>query len=418
MESLSKSTDPVLNEEYCFMIYIACTTPPLIFSNFYRTIGVFCLKFLYHSFTSRGCCVLLKRRVTVSIERRTNREILVAGEVEKLIQVRAASLNNLTLSLNQLCPELSVDDVSKLYGYMNVCLDHSFLVKASKILDERSRSSLFGPDHVRDVASARSSYNGGGEDNAGRSPSGAGGDDLYGRVILRTAEYEERFSFRPMSLRGAEWMAAHPIGIRTITTVLILLYILILFLPISSDFDCYWQYSAMIAIGIVLILIGAAGTDLNVFLIVVKKFDFLYPMLLMLLMEVVKRTVLYRRGYSSLAVAISAIYSLVGMGIWTFVFSCDAAVHRPIMLTRISLGLVAVYFLVASAVEGFADYSNDPIMKEQFCLLIVVGCQTPQQIYTSFYRTVGLFLCKFLYISIRHPHSLLMINRKIAVIHS
>ena len=321
----------------------------------------------------------------------------LAGEVEARITTLVAAINKLTQSFRK----LGAEDAALMYSFTNACLNPTIVTRAVAVITQRSTINTSLLDYtskavtslnsIRDIASTDS-------------------------VVFRTPEYEERFSFCPMSTWGATVMANNPVVTRILVCVLSSAYLGILFLPIHTDFDCYWQYSAMILLGVCFIVVGAVGTDLNVFLMIIKKFDFLYPMVLNCVIEIIQRTVLYRRGYSVAAVVLSAVNSLTALTIWALILASDAAVYRPILLTRLMVMIAAVYCLAASVIENFTDYSKDPVMTEQYCFLYVTGCSTPPQVYTSFYRIIGLFLLKFLYTSVRYPHSLLMISRKINVV--
>ncbi len=238
-------------------------------------------------------------------------------------------------------------------------------------------------------------------------------------ITMKCPEMSETHSFRAASSLGSKWLARHPLT-RNVIIVLCILVIMGAIYFQSFEATVYVAKVALIMAEGVGVLIGLAGYDVVIMKLLWLRFDFLYPMLLVIIYQVVE-CFLFKLEFPGMDLALYA-FKVPEMVVSTVVFAllmlADSAVFFSITTKRllVSGGFICCILLATvSHLNGRDPTKVANSDENQLCYsLVVAGCLSPYAISGSLMRTIAIFYGKMLVQSFRYPNHFMMIGNKVS----
>jgi hypothetical protein len=154
--------------------------------------------------------------------------------------------------------------------------------------------------------------------------------------------------------------------------------------------------------------------DLNIMLTVMMKFDFIYPIVCVMIHNGLKSYITFVLTQSISLTAFSIASSIVATIILACGMMLDAAVFMTISSKRISLVLVLFSTVSLAVMEHIsANDSSDPtnFKENQICFPVLFSsCASVLAIQSMCFRIAAIFYAKMLYLSFRYPSRLMLMT--------
>ncbi len=182
----------------------------------------------------------------------------------------------------------------------------------------------------------------------------------------------------------------------------------------SSDGFRYTKYSLDFVIVLMLVTLSAPSFDRTIFIRVLHKFNFWFPMAQFILSQVLELIIVYLNTEGNgVAVLGRTLQGVAYVLLMTLVLASDAAIYTSITIKRAGLlGVITICIvhsftnIEASKVEGEIANSHN------VCWNILSACASPHSLLSGLFRTIAIFAAKMLYHIIRFPRCFMMLEKK------